>query len=302
MKQKSSPWLVTLGAFAFYSLAFRPFYDQLSQAITALALFPVLAAVLSFGMSGGLLAAAALIPLDLLLYLYSGEPSTAAIAGPDFWATHLILLVVALVTGYFQVLTNRLGQELDESEAIQQRLSHLATHDPLTNLPNRVLLFDRANIALARAKREHGKVALLFFDLDEFKRVNDTYGHEVGDQTLVILAQRLKQSLRETDTVSRLGGDEFLILVEGVSKPKGLSAICKKLLSNVAKPIAIENAENNQLKITASIGISLYPQDGQEIDELIKKADAAMYKVKRESKNNYAFYSSSDTQRKMPGF
>jgi len=169
-----------------------------------------------------------------------------------------------------------------EAEAAVQALheaARRAEHDPLTQLPNRVLLLDRFAQAIASAKRHGSRLALLFLDLDEFKQINDTHGHATGDQVLKVVAQRLSSSVREADTVSRHGGDEFLILLSEVSQASDAAVIADKVLAALSAPARVGQ---ELFCLSASIGISIYPDDGNDPDELIEQADAAMYSAKRQ--------------------
>jgi diguanylate cyclase (GGDEF)-like protein/PAS domain S-box-containing protein len=173
--------------------------------------------------------------------------------------------------------------EQKESEAHIQRLAHF---DPLTGLPNRLLLHDRCQHALTVAHRGQQPVALMFIDLDHFKNINDSLGHRVGDEVLVELATRLKAAVREQDTVSRLGGDEFILLLPDTDTV-GAANVADKLLQAALIPFQIEQHE---LTVTPSIGIAIYPKDGTDLDTLSKCADAAMYRSKEEGRNSYRFF------------
>lgn len=168
-----------------------------------------------------------------------------------------------------------------------QQLDHLAHHDTLTGLPNRLLLQDRLEHALHRAHRKGHRLAVLFLDLDRFKNLNDTLGHAAGDQLLCIFASRLSHQVREGDTVARLGGDEFMILLEDYRSSREPQIVAQKLLDSLHEAFDIQG---HQLFVTASIGISLYPSDGDTVDELIRNSDAAMYRAKQRGKNRYHFY------------
>jgi len=168
-----------------------------------------------------------------------------------------------------------------------QQLNHLAHHDMLTGLPNRLLLQDRLEHAIHRGHRKGHRLAVLFLDLDRFKNLNDTLGHAAGDQLLRIFASRLSCQVREGDTVARLGGDEFMILLEDYRSSKEPQIVAQKLLDSLREAFDIQG---HQLFVTASIGISLYPNDGDTVDELIRNSDAAMYRAKQRGKNRYHFY------------
>jgi len=165
----------------------------------------------------------------------------------------------------------------------------LATHDPLTDLPNRDLFEDRLSHTLARARRKREEAAVLQLDLDNFKSINDSYGHSVGDRLLKIVAARLKGCLRKSDTVARMGGDEFTFILEEIPNKSVCSKVAEKIQKNLAEPFEIDG-EN--LCITASIGISIFPDDGNDPESLLKHSDIAMYHAKNK-RNSYSFYKSS---------
>ena len=177
------------------------------------------------------------------------------------------------VTGAVMVL-----HDVTESVAMAARLAHLAHYDALTDLPNRVLLKDRAHQALALAQRAGHQVALLYFDLDGFKKINDTLGHDVGDLLLVQFAQRLSAVVRQSDTVCRQGGDEFIALLPALDGPEQACVVARKILAICAQPLQVQE---RALQIGVSGGIALYPQHGETFDELARQADAAMYVAKR---------------------
>ncbi|MCG2584755.1 MASE3 domain-containing protein [Massilia sp. TS11] len=169
----------------------------------------------------------------------------------------------------------------------QSQLEHVAHYDGLTNLPNRVLLSDRLRIALARAQRAQRPVAVVYLDLDGFKAVNDQHGHAVGDALLVVLAQRMQAALRAGDTLSRVGGDEFVAVLADLDKPEACEPIISRLLQAASEPAHIEG---QRLQISASIGVTLFPLDGGDADQLLRHADQAMYEAKQGGKNRYHMF------------
>ena len=179
-------------------------------------------------------------------------------------------------------------RDITERKQAEERLSYLANYDALTDLPNRVLCLDRLEQALTRAPWNKRSVAVLFCDLDRFKVVNDTLGHNVGDDLLKTIASRFKECLRDGDTVARLGGDEFVVLLSDMAKPDDACKIAQKIIDRVAKPLELEGHE---VFVTTSIGISVFPEDGQDPTTLLKNADIAMYRAKEEGKNNFQMYS-----------
>ena len=171
-------------------------------------------------------------------------------------------------------------REINELKRAEMTLEHLATHDTLTGLPNRYLMFDRLNQLLVRAERYETRFAVLFIDLDGFKRINDSRGHDVGDLVLRGVADRLSQSVRAADTVARIGGDEFVILVEALRAGHDATALAQKIQAALGKPFSLPGGDAT---VTVSVGIGLYPEDGRDAEELLKAADVAMYRAKRET-------------------
>ena len=178
-------------------------------------------------------------------------------------------------------------RDITERKQIEQELNHMATHDVLTGLPNRLMFSQLLDHAIQSAQRNKKQLAVLFIDLDRFKTINDSLGHEAGDLLLKEMALRFKQSLRNVDVVGRLGGDEFIILIEDFNDLHQVEILAHKILSTVIKPMILMEEE---CRVTASIGISVYPKDGQDEQSLMKNADIAMYFAKEEGKNIYQFY------------
>jgi diguanylate cyclase (GGDEF)-like protein len=185
-----------------------------------------------------------------------------------------------------QSIGSQLGQYLQRRQA-EEALRFVATHDSLTGLPNRVMFGQRLDHAITQAKRHARRLAMLFIDLDRFKIINDTLGHEFGDTLLRDVAQRLTQSVRASDTLGRLGGDEFVVLLEEVSAPMFIASVAQKLIAALAQGFPLAGKEYH---VSASIGISTYPDDGQSAQELLKNADIAMYRAKQQGGNTFQFY------------
>jgi diguanylate cyclase (GGDEF)-like protein len=177
-------------------------------------------------------------------------------------------------------------REIKERRQAEEVVKFAATHDPLTGLPNRVLLAERVNRAVAAAKNEGRSTAVLFIDLDRFKNINDALGHEAGDRLLQNVADRLVRCVRRSDTVARQGGDEFVVLIETFQTPRDLIQVAEKILAEVAGPMTVYGKE---FQVTASVGISTFPADGEDLRALLKNADMAMYRAKQQG-NAYQFY------------
>ncbi len=185
-------------------------------------------------------------------------------------------------------------EDISEQKLNEERIRHLAEHDPLTDLPNRMLFNDRASQVLARCRREERRFALLFLDLDRFKDINDTLGHHVGDQLLRVVAERIVGCVRDSDTVSRPGGDEFTLLLSEIGGPEDAGRVAEKLLTALAEPLSVAG---RQMMVTASVGISLYPEDGEDISTLMRNADSAMYHSKESGRNSFHYFRSEMNER-----
>jgi diguanylate cyclase (GGDEF)-like protein/PAS domain S-box-containing protein len=207
---------------------------------------------------------------------------------------YLEFLTVSAVRDTLGQATHYVGvfSDITKAKESQEKLDHLAHHDPLTQLPNRLLFHDRLQHALQRATREGEQLALLFIDLDRFKNVNDTLGHHIGDELLKQVASALQERLREGDTLARLGGDEFIVLLENIDNQYGASLVAEKLVQMFEEPFMVAGHE---LFVTCSVGISLFPDDAADLNMLIRNADVAMYQAKARGRNGYSFYAPSMT-------
>jgi len=178
--------------------------------------------------------------------------------------------------------------EITERKKAEERILHMANHDLLTDLPSMRLAKDRLILSILRARRSGCRLAVMFIDLDGFKAVNDTMGHDAGDYVLKEIAGRLLSCVRESDTVARAGGDEFLIIADQIRVRDNAAQIADTIVRLVPQPVTYNGG---QTLVGTSIGIALYPDDGEEMNQLIKEADKAMYRIKRQGKNGYCFAS-----------
>ena len=191
--------------------------------------------------------------------------------------------------GQPELLTRSIRYAMERKRA-EERLMYLAQYDHLTGLVNRTLFRDRLVQAMARSKRLQQPLGLMLLDLDRFKAVNDTMGHSVGDQLLKAVADRLQACIREVDTVARMGGDEFTIILEGLSSDSDIRIVAQRITNSLAEPFQMKD---HTASIGVSIGITVYPSDDHEIDELLKHADAAMYRAKQQGGSSFQFHTAS---------
>jgi diguanylate cyclase (GGDEF)-like protein/PAS domain S-box-containing protein len=212
---------------------------------------------------------------ETVRYRKDGSVADVIVAGSPILVGDELIGVVAVYT------------DISERKWIEEQLAHIATHDALTDLPNRLLLNDRLNQALAHARRHQQKMALMMLDLDYFKQVNDTLGHSVGDQLLQVVGERLTSLVRESDTVARMGGDEFTLILPEVAEAEDAARVAEKILNGFRKPFVLDGHE---LHVTTSVGLAIYPDDGEDGGTLMKNADIAMYRAKQEGRNNYQRY------------
>ena len=178
-------------------------------------------------------------------------------------------------------------RDITERIRYEERIKYQAYHDTLTGLPNRLLFYDRLSVALSNAKRSKGILAVIFLDIDGFKPINDTFGHDVGDILLQSITKRLINCIRQGDTAARIGGDEFTLILPQIMHKEEVDEIARRLIDTLKESYLINK---HNLYITASVGISFYPDDGEDMQTLMKKADIAMYSAKEKGKNNYQFY------------
>src|ERR1700722_4303462 len=233
-------------------------------------------------------------PLAVIVGLSEEEQLTAARGDAHvyLWSAGIGSALVALLTAILGRMSWQLTRaRVRENEAHlshARRVEYLAYHDGLTALPNRGLFNKLLSQAISQAQRYHRQLAVAFIDLDRFKQINDTLGHEAGDELLKEVANRLKTCVRDSDTVARLGGDEFVVLLTELGDERYAATVAQKIINAVAKPF---NLLGQEFRVTASIGISTYPKDGPDEQTLTKNADIAMYQAKEDGKNNFQFYS-----------
>ena len=238
-------------------------------------------------------------PVEAVFEVYSDvthlvermQASQRQIIGGVLGAMALVWLVVQLMLSHYQ---RRLAEEERQRRSHEDWMRHQAFHDPLTDLPNRVSFTQHLGEAMRRAKRADWLLALLFVDLDLFKRVNDSMGHDAGDRLLRVASERIHGALREADLLFRMGGDEFTVLLEDVRGPEEAGAVAQRVLEAIAEPVLLDHHE---VAVSASIGIAIYPRDDVVGERLVKSADTAMYRAKQLGRNRYAFFSPEMNER-----
>jgi diguanylate cyclase (GGDEF)-like protein len=208
----------------------------------------------------------------------------AVIIGAATLSILAITLVISSLDAHFAAHTAKLADSL---QAANEQLRSIALYDQLTGLPNRFLLEDRLTQAMVRADRAQNSFAVMFVDLDGFKAVNDTYGHRVGDDLLRAVGRCLTKCIRKEDTVARSGGDEFIVVLGSLGDPGDAAIIGAKIVHELSKPVHVEQHE---VGVSCSVGISVYPEDGRDVNTLMVNADVAMYHAKRTGRNNYQFF------------
>lgn len=217
----------------------------------------------------------------------SRQRAQAAKRGAELREANEQLILAAL---HAETIAENAVTHLDE-------LAHSSQHDALTGTPNRALMLDRMENAIAFANRHGTRIGVLFLDLDEFKQINDTLGHAVGDGVVQLVARRLEAEVRQSDTVSRHGGDEFLVLLAEIAQPSDAALVAEKILAALAAPTWVDN---HLISLSASIGIALFPDDGTDAATLMSSADTAMYSCKRHGGSNFQFYSDAISARSLP--
>lgn len=200
----------------------------------------------------------------------------------------------AIMISGFQTDITKEVQAGEEIQRQRKELYHQAHHDALTGLPNKILFIDRLKQAIKKSKRSFSKIAVLFIDLDNFKKINDSMGHDIGDEVLIQVSTRLKNCIRRSDTLARLGGDEFIIIIDEIKDEALAIHLAQKLIQSMTEPLHVKNQD---IYITNSVGVSIFPEDGFDANTLLKNADAAMYKAKDDGKNTYQFYKEEMTEK-----
>ena len=226
-------------------------------------------------------------------YLYSGQSRILGVRGREVVAVRsngeqfpMELSVSEMMLGGQRYFTG-IARDITERKLVEQKLAHFAHHDYLTDLPNRILFLNNLEHSVLLAKRNNHKVATLFLDLDGFKKVNDTLGHDAGDQLLREVSKRLKKTIRASDTVARVGGDEFTLVLNNIGSDENASMMANKIIVALSEPFELNG---QRCQVGGSIGISIYPDDSRDTVTLIKQADEAMYLAKQSGKNTHRFY------------
>jgi diguanylate cyclase (GGDEF)-like protein len=288
---------------AFAGTVLLPLDNYLDESVVLFLLVGVAAAANPFYSPVKKMYAVFLLPTLFVsaFYLLIKGSGYAVFVGIALLAFGMLMLITSIISSELITKTLRLRfQNLELTKNLMKsnvRLENLASHDMLTNLPNRPFFYEALQDTIADAKKQHKSFALLFLDLDKFKKINDSLGHDTGDQLLQAVAERLTHTIRPMDIACRLGGDEFIILLLDIENPTVAASIAQQVCKALAAPIKIKT---HPLSITTSIGISIFPDDGTDRKTLIHKADTAMYHTKNHSKGGFHFYNSKMNARNRP--
>jgi len=211
------------------------------------------------------------------------------VSAPSWWNSEhalevlgLVLLTMMAVLGWVGILRRQVHQQTEIIRRSEARFRHMAEHDGLTGLPVRNVLLERLGLAVDEIKRQACSLALLMVDVDNFKHINDTMGHAMGDQVLITIGARLQESLRSTDTVARMGGDEFTVLLTGLNSPEEAQKIASHLVSKISEPMVLQGI---RVEVSVSVGVATYPEDGSDVKTLLRNSDAALYQAKANGRN-----------------
>ncbi|DAB38014.1 MAG: hypothetical protein A2023_04710 [Sulfuricurvum sp. GWF2_44_89] len=229
---------------------------------------------------------------------YSDEDGIPINLIPEYDAQEIFALSATMNTMIKSIRASKIAllEQHNQLRAQKNALQYQATHDALTGLANRILFSERLEHAIKKSKERHSQMALLFIDLDHFKEINDSLGHEAGDEVLTIVTNRLHETIQNEEVLARFGGDEFTVIIEGLQKAEEAMLLAEKILKVLSEPITVDH---NELYVGCSIGISLYPDNGDTPQDLLKYADAAMYAAKNEGRNNVQYYTSEMTARAL---
>ena len=285
--------LIALGSIAAYTIIFLMLYPMAGSATAALIVIPLAIIGWFLGVRGSLLFGILIVPLNIFLLRieadsYANSIISNLIAGFAFTLIGMFVAWIRELLDRVHKQTQELLEEIEKRIQAERRLSHEALHDPLTNLANRRLFLERLEHAIESNRRQyHDKFAVVYLDFDRFKIVNDSLGHNVGDQLLISLGQRLKASVRAIDTVARMGGDEFAVLLESYKSTDEVFMILKRLQENLSARFEVSG---NFLVMTASIGVVMNILDYERLDDIMRDADIAMYNAKISGKNSYKVF------------
>lgn len=276
------PIALCLGSVILYIGLFFPSYALFWRSAIALSIVPIIVFARYYGMWGGISAGLGIIPVNILLYFIVGETALSDLLGSNFIAAHLVFVIIGFVVGYINIINKRLIRELEERTHLEKQLHQLAITDSLTNLYNRRHLYEMGQREIERYRRYGRFLAAIMLDLDHFKKVNDTYGHAVGDEVLQKVAEALIENTRDIDIVSRYGGEEFVVLMPETNQVEAYQAAerLRKYIEAVVIPY-----QDNYISVTVSLGVAVATQNIPDLAALIESADQALYQAKGAGRN-----------------
>lgn len=301
IKESTLAWLCILLFFILSAVSF--FQYGLASAGFYMAAAAIIVASVYFGLRKGIMLSAALMTMMAIsaytwitgIRTFPYDPDRYFLMiSPwmlNLFAFFIVSFILFLSTSIIQ---DRFRDLIDTVSEHQNAIELLATHDSLTGLPSRRLIMDRLEMALRNAHRTQSRVGVLYIDLDSFKPINDTFGHECGDSVLREVARRLSSVLREGDTAGRIGGDEFILVLPNIADGDSTSSVCRRIISELGKEL---EAGGNRVTVGASVGVAIFPDNSEDSCELIKIADMAMYKAKESGKNNFCVAETRNTKK-----
>jgi len=278
--QPNTKQVLFFGSVVLYPILFYGLHSKIGNAVIFLSAFPVFIAAYAYGIKYGLIASLSALPINYLFVLMSGVDGLEELKMTRFIGLHVLILVGSLMLGYSSLMQRRLKKEVKRRKEVEKRLKHLAHYDQLTEVANRHYGDELMQQMLQKAKLENTRFIIIFIDLNDFKKLNDQYGHHIGDLALQFLANKLKVCVGDEGVVVRNGGDEFLMLLDSVPEDWSGDLFVEKIDSKMSEPMT---ADNQTLTVSLSCGFASYPEDAKDLQTLLKIADARMYAINRKA-------------------
>ena len=276
----NAKWVLFLGAVVLYPILFFGLHSKIGNAVIFLSAFPIFIAAYAYGIRYGLIASLLALPINYLFVSMSGVDGLEELRMTRFIGLHILILVGSLMLGYSSLMQRRLKTEVKRRKEVEKRLKDLAHYDQLTEVANRHYGDELMQQMIQKARLDKTRFVIIFIDLNDFKKLNDQYGHHIGDLALQFLANKLKVCVGDDGVVVRNGGDEFLILLDSIPEDWSGRLFVEKIDSKMSEPMIVDN---ERLTISLSCGFASYPEDGKDLKTLLKIADERMYAIKRKA-------------------